>query len=265
MGQAPSIEEMQGKEDGFDAWVAKRTKAVVEECKVGRDELLKKFDEDYPKIDDWQTVRDKYFSDFTHDETFTLAAVSEIIHKITGALFGDPDGGGDPNKDASGGVEVTKPQLDPNSIGALAGFGNVEAMIAVKALNLVAGILEVFDTHASLKGTFQGGIDEIAPGLHVGINARRTEYSGEGFFNKTTVKETYFVVVVKYSHKSFMAMQGIFDDAKKAELLAEYRKSYGDKLTTAIVNLDPFDKKGNDLLSQALHSFNETLKTMEEA
>lgn len=262
MGSAPSIKELEAKEDDFDAWVSKRTKEVVEECTTARTELLAKFTEDFNKYGDYTTIRDKYWADFTHEETFSLAAISDIIQKVTGALFGASDAG-------EGGVDVTKPaKADIASAGKdlaqmASGFASVEAVIAVKAMNLIAGILKVFDTKSSLMGTFQSGWDELAPGLFVGISARRTEYSGDDWLHGTRVLESYFVVLVKFSHQAWLDNQDMLTDFKRSEELDAYRENFGDKFAVEIAKIDPFDEKSVDTLTKAIDLFDKTVKKLE--
>jgi hypothetical protein len=264
MGSAPSIQEMQKKEDDFDGWVAKRTLAVKEECGAARDELVTKFNEDMPAFDDFIVLRDKYWSDFSHDEVFSLAAISDIIQKVSGALFGAPGGGGgSASTAAEGGVDVEAPKLAATDIANLAQFANVEALIAAKALNLIAGILNVFDTKASLMSTFQSGIEEISPGMYVGISARRTEYSGHDIFHDTTVLETYFVVLVKYSHKAFMANQQIFDDAAISATLAGMRSNFLSKFQAKLAETDPFDDQAMTVLTNAVTRFEASIAAIE--
>jgi hypothetical protein len=254
MGQAPSIKDMQATETDFDNWVKGRQKVVEVECKAARDALIAAFDKDYDaaKYGDMIVLKDKYFADFTHDESFSLAAIGNVIDKVAAAVLGTPGG------ESEGGVDATKPtaaNLAAAASDLLKVGGNLEALLAVKALNLITGILELFNTNSSLTGKFEQGLDMVSPGLVVGISARRTQYSGQAVFHNTTVIESFFVVLVKYSHTLFGTAQGAIDDINLSITLEKLRERYLDKLTASLENVDPFDDKAMGTLTNSIEAF----------
>lgn len=244
MGQSSSIQEVQ-KENEHRAYINKIEAELEAKAKKYGDDMdakIKSFytDNSYDQID-FISGRN---TDFMQASEWSLANVRKIVESISKAVFGS---GNLPE-----GVEANK------DVGkSIANAENIEAYVAGKCFEVLAGIIESFGSASSVSFNSSYKSEPLGSGMHLFVTVVCDSYKSSDFFNNQEIYQYLYIYEVKYSvgeakAQGTMMLAKLYEDQiatftdKVEQLLVQLEN---DKIT--VEQYDDFVEHYNSLINKA--------------
>ena len=221
MGRAPSIAEMEKKEDDVRAYLQKLEGQLEVSAAKYKTQLEQDIHNFYTQ-NKWTMVNvvSGKNADFMQQSDWSMANVKKIIDAISNAVFGDttpPDG-----------VKIEKSSDVSKALGEMA---NLELYIAGKVFEVLSGIVMSFGSASSVQFHSAVKSESLGNGLHLFAAVASNSYKSHDFFNNEEIYEYLYIFEVKYSvgearQQAGQALTTLYEDA-----IATFKDSVEDLLS----------------------------------